>query len=118
MTAPTKYPQQMNLDELRAEAARISLELDGRWGLGRVRSAVEAKWREYGWPTGPTTDSVESVGQQDQSSVSDDTVETVPVAEREVPVRTFNYPRDGLRMPTTVRIPYYGVVRVRRRSDV
>lgn len=113
MTAPTKYPQHMNLNELRAEAARISLELDGRWGLARVRSAVEAKWREYGWPTGPTT-----VGQQDQSSVSDDTFETAHVAEREVPVRTFNYPRDGSRMPTTVRIPYYGVVRVRRRSDV
>lgn len=108
MTAPTKYPQQMNLDELRAEAARISLELDGRWGLGRVRSAVEAKWREYGWPIGPTTDSFES----------SEPLETAPVAEREVSVRTFNYPRDGLRMPTTVRIPYYGVVRVRRRSEV
>jgi len=114
MTAPTKYPQHMNLDELRAEAARISLELDGRWGLERVRGAVEAKWREYGWPTGPTAD----VGQQDQSGVTDDTPETVPVVEREVPVRTFNYPRDGLRMPTTVRIPYYGVVQVRRRSGV
>lgn len=118
MTAPTKYPQQMNLDELRAEAARISLELDGRWGLARVRSAVEAKWREYGWPTGPTTDSFESVGQQDQSAGTSEPLETASVVEREVPVHTFNYPRDGSRMPTTVRIPYYGVVRVRRRSDV
>lgn len=118
MTAPTKYPQQMDLDELRAEAARISLELDGRWGLERVRGAVEAKWREYGWPTGPTTDPFGSVGQQDQSGVTNDTPETVPAAEREVPVRTFNYPRDGSRMPTTVRIPHRGVVQVRRHSEV
>lgn len=118
MTAPTKYPQQMDLDELRAEATRISLELDGRWGLERVRSAVEAKWREYGWPTGPATDSFESVGQQDPLAGASEPLETVSVVEHEVHVRTFSYPRDGLRMPTTVRIPHYGVVQVRRRSGV